>query len=214
MTLNKLAEEVHQNAVDHGWWEEERSFGEIIALCHSELSEALEEYRAGRPMVWHTCGESLETGNVAGCAPKDQWECRNFGKEAGCEYRGDKPEGIAVELADCIIRILDWLGKGRVDVDALLAEAAEMRKVCDLPVFDASMSFGDMIAHLHILLSMAYLCWKTRSECYAAALHMAMCINDILEWAAPIDEADMELILGLKHQYNKGRPYRHGGKVL
>ena len=43
--LNRLAADIHRNAVEHGWWEGERSFGEIVALCHSELSEALEEYR-------------------------------------------------------------------------------------------------------------------------------------------------------------------------
>jgi len=43
MDLNALAKEIHQNAVDHGWWDNKRSFCEIIDLCHSELSEALEE---------------------------------------------------------------------------------------------------------------------------------------------------------------------------
>ena len=28
--LNKLRDEIHQNAVEHGWWDEERSFGDII----------------------------------------------------------------------------------------------------------------------------------------------------------------------------------------
>ena len=41
MKINELTKEVHDNAVNHGWWEEERSFGDLIALCHSELSEAL-----------------------------------------------------------------------------------------------------------------------------------------------------------------------------
>jgi len=32
MELNKLRDEIHQNAINHGWWDEERSFGDIIAL--------------------------------------------------------------------------------------------------------------------------------------------------------------------------------------
>ena len=46
--INEFMREVHENAKNHGWHEEKRSFGELIALCHSELSEALEEYRNGK----------------------------------------------------------------------------------------------------------------------------------------------------------------------
>lgn len=29
-TLNEWAQDIHQNAVEHGWWDEPRSFGDII----------------------------------------------------------------------------------------------------------------------------------------------------------------------------------------
>ena len=41
-SLNKLSREIYQNAADHGWYDKKRSFGDIVALCHSE---ALEGYR-------------------------------------------------------------------------------------------------------------------------------------------------------------------------
>ena len=116
--LNDAAKEIHQNAVDHGWWEQPRSFGEIIALCHSELSEALEEYRDDRPNVYFEdgCGECLECENRPAfpslyCVGDAQNTCKD----------NRKPEGIAVELADCIIRILDYCGKEGIDIDAVLA---------------------------------------------------------------------------------------------
>lgn len=119
MKINEFAKEVHANACEKGWWDEPRTFGEIIALCHSELSEALEEFRAGRPMVWYSC---TEIQPYHPCDPKDSFDCQMYGKEECCKYRGKKPEGIAVELADCIIRILDYLGKEGIDVEAVLAE--------------------------------------------------------------------------------------------
>src|SRR5438874_4056667 len=43
---NYTANEIHKNAKDHGFWSAEtRNVGEMIALIHSELSEALEAHR-------------------------------------------------------------------------------------------------------------------------------------------------------------------------
>ncbi len=43
--INKLAEEIHQNAVSKGFFEKEKNIGEMLCLIHSEVSEALEADR-------------------------------------------------------------------------------------------------------------------------------------------------------------------------
>ena len=35
---------------------------------------------------------------------------------------GGKPDGIAVEMADCLIRILDWFGYEGLDVDEIVRQ--------------------------------------------------------------------------------------------
>lgn len=52
-TFKETATGVHAMAVAKGWWEADRNEGELIALMHSELSEALEGLRHGNPPSDH-----------------------------------------------------------------------------------------------------------------------------------------------------------------
>lgn len=210
MKWNEFSADVHQNAVAHGWWDERRSFGEIVALCHSELSEALEEFRANRPMVWFACGGDVGGGDgiCVNYLSNENITCGS--RHEGCEV--DKPEGIAVELADCIIRIMDWFGQEELDVRALFAQLPKTM-MCDVPAPIYASSLGDRIARWHLLISLAFSCWGHIFGTHAAALRLALCVREIMYWA---DEngVNMESILIKKHEYNKTRPYRHGGKAL
>ena len=47
--FNHVSQVVHNMAVAHGWWETDRSDGELLALIHSEVSEALEGLRNNNP---------------------------------------------------------------------------------------------------------------------------------------------------------------------
>ena len=111
MNLNEWAKEIHANSCSKGWWDERRGFAEIVALCHSELSEALEEDRACRPMIWAHDYEGERCVN----GPEDMPE-------------GAKPEGIAVEMADCLIRILDWAAYAGVDIEGIVRIKHEYNK--------------------------------------------------------------------------------------
>lgn len=115
MNINELAKEVHENAVAHGWWEKPPTLPEALCLIHAELSEALEEYREGNPLIYGTCALAAEDCKYSGVCDRVGRPGEGEGVDGPC-----KPEGIAVELADVILRTLDPMAALGVDVDAVV----------------------------------------------------------------------------------------------
>lgn len=100
--LKKFMEEVHQVSKERGWWDKPHKTDlECVALMVSELAEVIEELRLdpARPPIYQ-----VSSINAAGnfdipvqVTPEDpDWNPHL------------KTEGVAVELADCILRIFDF----------------------------------------------------------------------------------------------------------
>jgi hypothetical protein len=189
MTIEELCKRSYDIAVSKGWHEQKRTMGEVIALFHSELSEALECFR----------DPSHQPGDV--------W------------YSGEdnrKPEGIVVELADLLIRICDAAVEMDLRVATCLhnTNVGMLGHGCsDFLLYDGQKldSFGDMLSLVHIYLSRAFdvsIGNKDHSEvaCFLArAMNAVGGICRIFHW-------DLEKAVVEKIEHNASRSYRHGGK--
>lgn len=207
LNLNDFLKEAHQNAVDHGFWEGNPSDARMLALIHSEWSEALEEYRNGRPLHYKVC-------NSCGGFPCKEGACLDYvDNECSENEMNPKPEGIAVELIDGCIRILDFLGrKGTVitthdTLEKLMGTIHEDRWNVDLPL---------LITRLHFFTAEAY-DWEVfgfaEKLTYLQETRLLVCIGTACAWIRE-QGLDPEALLIEKHMYNKTRPYKHGGKVI
>lgn len=96
-TLMQMAAEVEKVNREKGWYDDDRTFGELIALLHSEVSEALEAYRIKELASW-----TITTHNG--------------------DHFTQKPEGVGSEFADILIRMLDDSLRWGIDLDDELAK--------------------------------------------------------------------------------------------
>lgn len=94
-SISQIQKEVHDLAIEKGWYDQQRNPLELIALIMSELGEAVEEIRKGR---------------------------------IHCHELDGKPVGEVTELADAVIRILDYCEYFGLNLETAIEEKHEYNK--------------------------------------------------------------------------------------
>lgn len=103
-TIVEMTAEVREVNTTLGWRTGGNTFGDYIALMHSELSEALEAYRD------HRLADATAEDEIVGV--------EGVGLSRGYAKRPAKPEGVGSEFADVLIRLLDVADIHGIDLDA------------------------------------------------------------------------------------------------
>ncbi|MEC0239469.1 hypothetical protein P4H66_06315 [Paenibacillus dokdonensis] len=185
-SINEYVQAAHSNAVSKGWWDPEPSFGEVISLIHSEVSEALEDFRNGKQPteVWYEADDGNHTV---------QWNDSR------------KPCGIPSELADIVIRVFDACGRcGWGEALEAWCSKAIPEPGCAV---DEERSLAENLNIIHGNLTDC-----SRAESWQA-FKFAIVVQNV-EKLAGFYDIDLEQAIREKMAYNATRPQRHGGKKL
>lgn len=103
--IRDMAAEVREVNEANGWFEENRTIGEGMALLHSEVSEAFEAWRKRGTDRYET---TTHTGMCALFTQTHECDCGAV----------PKPDDYGSELADVLIRLLDQCDRDGVDLVA------------------------------------------------------------------------------------------------
>ena len=205
MNYNNWSQKIHGLAKEKGWFDgKPRSEAEIMQLVVSEICEATEEVRNSRPAVYVNNNGVCEIGEL---------DFVSFIKLDGTEDPMNpkktymKPEGEAVELADALIRMLDYAAFKDINVNGAIQEINSVKKNQD-----AQTKYFQLLTEMSPLEQHYSLCHTIFSS-----LPLSLLIaNFVLETEAlfQVRGWNLEKVVSIKHQYNTTRPYRHGGKAL
>lgn len=189
-TIAEMTAEIREVNVEKGWRPAaggpgENTWGDYVALLHSEISEALEAYRD------HRLADATKV-------------CTSEGGEGGCDIHGHepiKPEGVGSELADVLIRLLDM-------ADVFGVEVREMDPLdCDASGME---SFGDYLAWLHYLTAQTV---GPDFPGSGASVSFSELLQAV--WVTAMrHEIDLDAEYERKIAYNRTRAFQHGGRTL
>lgn len=193
--INEWVKKAYDNAVKHGWHEEEKSNAHWLMMVCTEVAEAVQADRKGRYMD-DLDKEGLKTVLA-----------NNHDGSLFNKYYSDTIEGkVESELADICIRVFDLMG------------------VCNIEAKDGFSTFDNEVkyAKQHSFTENAIMVTKTIVSCNITThisvneetffvLYVSV-LASVFEWAEALG-IDLIQHINLKMRYNESREYKHGNKL-
>jgi NTP pyrophosphatase (non-canonical NTP hydrolase) len=236
-TIAEYQAEIGEWARAKGWWDDERNPHTLFALIVCELSEAFEIWRDNhsvyevfevdsKPDVetvvstiirMREKGIALTTGDVI----------LELKKEGHIE---SKPEGVPIDIADAVIRIIEATAYHEINLDRALKEflfdynndrktlSEWSDRAHDFGVYylvenpdeegegGPDKDFGEQFMMIANQITSGW--GELRSS---QPIAYARLLTAFLALARHL-ELDIEELIEIKMAYNQNRPYRHGGK--
>lgn len=192
--INKWVKKAYDNAIKHGWHEEEKSNAHWLMMVCTEVAEAIQADRKGNYM------DELDKEGLKTVLVNDN--CGSLFNK----YYSDTIEGkVESELADICIRVFDLMG-----VCNILAKSG----------FSTSNS-EVKYAKQHSFTENAFIVTRTIVSCtlnpsirVKAEMFYVLyesILSFVFEWAEALG-INLVQHINLKMRYNETREYHHGGK--
>jgi hypothetical protein len=192
-TLSQLPQIAYTIAKDKGWWEQKRTKEALVNLVMSEWAEALEGLRMGK-----ICnGRDWDIDVVW------EWGEGDFKEYFDREFKGR----FITELADIIIRLLDWMGSE----DLFFAFSGDFRM--------DNFYYSDLVGLSNIQQKMSKLRNLINNLDQPTLPHQSPYLLDkiipiiwLCEDLARGYKCNLKDYILIKMKKNLSRSYKHGGK--
>lgn len=204
--LNRLKDEAHRIAVEHGWHEKEYSDEHWLCLVISELMEAVNADRknkhADRKSFEHAIDNALIEEHLSG---------NEYDVHFSTSFKVYIKDTVCDELADVVIRLLDFAGLKGVELLELgsitdTLEKAQARYKGEAEECMRETPFTEFCYFLTREITNA-----TRIDDKWTSRYISSFIEAVKMWC---DAHNIDLMWHVeqKMKYNALRSYKHGGK--
>lgn len=190
---NELRDEIHAIAVEHGWHETKQPSSHWLCLVISELMEAVEADRKGIKSQIVRFNKDMDY-----LIHEFKLYGKRYNKAFMDEFSRYIKDTVEDELADAVIRLLDFAGETGTDIDIM----ANLLEHNERYVATADTRFTGFIFALCGILTNdeRNIDWVIRNSLQR------------IDYICRSLGIDLNPFIRLKIEYNRLRPYKHGGK--